>query len=538
MRLEDQNAYSTSRFPKELLYLNFLRELRLIRPAGRLMPPKEFSDALRGLASTLEVLHITCQESQLPFFESPSAPRVDALNFRRRDLWNVSTTWPSLRVLNLQSSSEEDPPFSKRHIAQLPRSLVELRLATVCETEHRDLLSALPPSLTIFEIACSDVRGEAGADELASLPKLITLKGYPVSEDGLGSLPHSITNTNVTLDYVDTPLPLLPPKLRHLNIEFIVCSSAETMVELFASLPRELETFICRCSPYDLASAHVKALPSTLTSLHWIAGIDWDEIETASENGSIWPPHLRTIRVELMDRHFWRLTLPKSITELEKIPFDLCETDLHDAVKTLPPSLLSFACDISMNYEFGDPPPLRFPKGLTKLSINMWHSHWIPFLPHQLKEFRSTHLQGETDELLRDMQNLPYTLQHIVIEWTSMRLTNRSSMPFSHLHDLRHLEIGSVARFDPHFIRFLSRELTYFSVDLISFDAEDAKHLPPKLRYANFQCPLGAHFIEFWPEGCLYESGTLAQAIAERELLLTSRAMAFPDPRVSARFRL
>ena len=537
VHLEDQNPVSTSRFPKELLSLRFLRELHLTRPCGYLMPTQELSLALKSLSSCLEALLMNCQEAQMCFFDSPSDLPADCLDFSQHSLWDVATTWPNLRVLSLQSTSEEDPAFAEHHIAQLPRSLVELRLSSVSVLDSSALGQALPPNLTAFEVFPNEGSRKLRPLDLAHLSKLLEWEGCTIFEDNIEHLPSSVTFAPVLLSFCDD-IPPLPPKLRTLRIDCLTVDSEDLLADTFASLPRCLDTFRCEFSPFSLSAAAIKALPTTLTHLHWSSDVDWDDIEAASNGASIWPPLLQTLQI-LSESAYSTLTLPNTLTHLGDVDLDLGQMDdTHEVVALLPRTLRSFTGRISMNYEFGDVPPLKFPHNVTNLSINLWRSNWIASLPRQLEKFKTAQLEGKTDELLRDLQRLPDSLRSVTIEWTSMRLTQSTDTPFSHLHNLTHLHVGSCARFDPHFIRFLSRKLNWLSVDLIRFDLNDAKYLPPNLQHANFLLPLGKEFIEFWPERCSYSHGSLFEAIEERNQLLESRAKVFPDPRISAKFQV
>lgn len=523
--------------------LPHIRELIIIRPASYLMPTHTLSQALQSLPKSLVKLKLVCLNSQHAFFATtPTIPRL------RHDLplWGIADTWPELNSLTLRTGLPYGEPlinlhpFGETQIRQLPLTLTELSLCCF-DSEGDNFTPSLPRGLLILE---TERLHELSDLMVADLPPSLThLIGFCLDHVAAEKLPATLEEADFTVEYYTWPAddrPILgAPKLRTISlstIEVINSSGQDDPIAFFSRLPPTLEKLETQMEWFPkLGPKELAALPRALTDLYWPSDFDWDEIERENRGQMAWPPNLRHLFIG-RPGDISVLALPSKLVTLQELNLDNWEEDVQTVLSDLPATLQTIVCSIPMGYQFGVTKPLRFPKGLTSLTINLYQGSWLKNLPSGLLDFTTQHLFGDPEHLIAELDYLPSDLRDIRIEWTEMRLTGPRDSPFSQCRNLRYLDVGACARFSPHFLRLLSRKLEHLVVDLIDFDHRDIPHLPPALLLADFSMDLDASYLTGWPEKCHYRRGTLNEALAKqyRESVM-ARAQLYPDPRVAER---
>ena len=498
------------------------------------MPHALLSTHVRNLPSTLEVLKLDCINAHLALINHD----LTEIPYHGSKIWNISSTFPSLKVLSLLNSlltrtAGSVSPINSHDMVYFPESLIELRLHYSDFQHYVDFFTAMPRKLRIFETQVLRTAPSVDRDAFSLLPPgLVEFIGYDM-DFSIGGIPPTMEHIpDATIDFLQDldQLRQLPPKLRTLRVSMM------DSMEYFKSLPRELEEFRVELCFADLEDAEVlRDLPPTLRTLEFMGSIDWNALAMA--NSPLWPDSLQTL-ITAPDTGFWdpnaiKSCLPKNLTELRGgFDFSMSSDDLMLALTLLPPSLTSLECKIDSSFNDWSPDPLIFPHRLQSLTINIFHGHWIPKLPPSLTFFKTDRTYGDHGKLPLQLNSFPTTLKHLEITWLNLPKASDTISIFCHLRDLRSLKVRPTS-FHHSILAGLSQKLETIEIELLGFSEQDIPNLPRNLRYVNFGLPLSDSLLPNWPEECaVLSSGSLPEALNKRTTELENRSYLFPDPRV------
>jgi hypothetical protein len=386
--LEDTKWNSTSRWPKMLAELRFLRRLVIIRDGGRLGNPWSIGHELQRLTPRLEELEMDFREAEscfgllsasgadsgleevshgeevVDYFQPPPRVRV----------WDVATVFPNLRLLGLYSC---DGFLEPHDWARFPKTLKTILVATqwsVVESSHLGGLESM--DLT---------EQQMDNDIIACLPANLTSLNnfYPQHPDTfLHFLPLSITKIKPRIDVSPELFSLLPRQLQGFRLinwdNESMAKLPESLKDLSISDQRPIEGRDLRVLPRTLTSLIVKRLvPSTISKADWPPELSklfllcsrTAQAESFHPNMlADLPASLKKLKIHMTGMEFAHLH-----TILIQFPPHLTKLELHgplsQLLQYLPSSLQDLYClETRSNFDITSS-ILSLPRGLRRLVV-------------------------------------------------------------------------------------------------------------------------------------------------------------------------
>lgn len=415
--------HTTPESPTLPKILSQLQKLRLLHFSYLTLAQSlgSLSVFLRTLSPTLQDLMVSGMNAEhllLDFRASEAGSGAwyinkTSYNEHSTHMWNVSTTFPNLRALQMPKTNFDSNFLRASDLCALPTTLETLDLANVNLNINEDedgAFCALPRALLIFR--SGPHLQEFSAKQLAGLPPNLTwLEGiYAMEADQLAQLPRTLTEGDF-MKWVTSFTPevaaALPPRIKRFAPLSIDLHSFESKgLNWIAELPKHLKGFATplQADIPPFSADDISKLPRTLVSL-LSHGIDIEDLAQSViarnqffrfENWSqsvhltppivpFWPPKLDTIVFAserpsgLRSAADFRF-LPNSITSLQNL---CCESrDSLSMPQALPRSLTSIThCETYSSTLLED----GWPNKLKELSSSApFESHTLEYLPTTL----------------------------------------------------------------------------------------------------------------------------------------------------------
>jgi hypothetical protein len=457
--LRDRLFNTTSRYPKMLSQLAYLRSLSIDKGNERIGDAHGVGNEIEKLSPGLEELHLQFEEAEACLLldkiderpishEENDDDRYSAASNEsdggHKQLRALGKIFPRLHTLKLKASRTyfdsdnlldlpnsltsldlADSCLSSDSVAKLPRALLELSLSPEAEVYQKHVASSLPPNLR-----CLNHPSVFSEDSVTVAPRTLTsleFSSYNLSQSSMNGLPPHITDLQ-------------------LHLEYGMNSSA---ANAFGFLPKSLSRFslvstegrsIGQTTGFFDAQT-LQTLPRSLLHLRFLGPI----LNLASLTQSQWPPRLEKFEFLgrgciLLEPSFFG-TLPKSIKDLSITCFNfrLHKDESLEASKLWTHSLdflqrayLPQLRTLELGYKGSPaivPSDMKFPKSLKRLVLNfnfalnesLWQS-----LPVGLETFITSSLGHEIADsptsisakqpIVQGLEFLPPTLTKLKLE--------------------------------------------------------------------------------------------------------------------------
>lgn len=578
VHLIDNSFGTTSRYPKMLSTLRYLRSLQIYRDNAIILPLEELSIEIMKLSNRLEVLILSCENSVSAFIQH------DPESLSPTGICDFKSHFTSLRMLKFE---DYEKGLDEESLAHLPPSLISLTLPTIKWDESNDT-AILPPNLEEL-VLTRRIRGRATNkhSQLKKLPSsLRVLSGISILSSWTLtlSLVSLLPRTLEILDEWDcflswTPeLDALPPSLTKLCLSQLSNGRptlVQVMANINAALPnlKDLEINNADTASWDYEL--ISLLPRSLTHLQ--ASIRWDTEASENRPPAAWPIALTS----LIDRFGTptNLPLPHGLTRYggsfvsmptddSLVSFDLLPKVLKDltiisqvgtllapgipssvtrlAVQKklilkrldyLPPTLISLTGKLAIKSN-AETSTLELPSNLEELAVAEMPIKLFKRLPSSLTSLSIGTIDASEAETI-SFSSLPSGL-------TSLKVSKRCNaalvdvkLAFANLTSLKHLALHNCFCFPGRVLRNLARNISTLSIQLTALKARHLQALPDNLNEMELGPALIGDLASFvpvcvtMPEEWSWDDKSV---LGDRFTEAVDRSYKCPDPRVLARY--
>lgn len=374
-----------------------------------------------------------------------------------------------------------DTPTLPSTLNWLPRTL------TACEFGWSawplPLIESLPPRLLSFEVRRNVYR---------------THWISHLRENWISLLPRTLTTLSCAISSISE---VVGPSGARSADDFFTVGSSFTVGSI-AGLPQQVFQEIHSSFPPTLTRLDItvtfldfeelRCLPSTLKVLGITFENRWGDKDSVTLNADWLPPCLSELRI----LGSWDDTLlvisgdlPPTLTAL------VCSKLDQESFTKLPRGLLDLGIP-----DFPPTGTMELPPRLTSLQFNAWRCEWFSLVPRSVTSFMAGDLETPTSDDSDLFAALPSTLRTLVLEDgdTPEDFVVPSSLCFSTLTSLDHLELGGNLRFPCAVFKSLPRSLIYLDLALNDLDQENAAFIPPTLKRFLFRIDIGTEPLPTW----------------------------------------
>ena len=349
---QDQQEFSTSRFPKFIENLTVLKSLTIIGGPHPLLSYRLVWKSLRHLPQSLKKLVLRYPgSSDLLVLHPLEEGALLASRLSSATHWTMKTAFPELTTLEvhgIEDLSRVKVSEWTEHMRHLPSSLTDFTAAPFIGTsEIGQLLPRQLQSLSLPFLRPSAKFFEHLPPHLTRLCGQLDMY-YQNTDQGdttLKSLPRTLTEAECRFEVTPDRLQLLPRGLTTLHVPYYENNLDFDLGGTFPLL-KEIQMQIC-------SKATIRSMPDTVKSL----SLAMQDIEIQA----FWPRNLTRLTLEGMHQTISARALPPQLLHLV---LSLVKLDTED-ISNLPRSLLTLRMPLDNAMK-----EFEFPPRLTHLTIN------------------------------------------------------------------------------------------------------------------------------------------------------------------------